>query len=167
LDSEDPKELKDTAKKQLDIVINLLIRLTDKKIALEKFLIGQKFNEAGKKNLLYNYDYIKEAYDRLCGMEPEGSKTDEQKDGKSIDALKEMPKFDNMKLAEQIAITNQRIKESNILENDNMQHRFVSSLVGNRNLHLIYRASVHGDEAEDYHNNCDGKPNTLTLIKSE
>lgn len=47
-----------------------------------------------------------------------------------------------------------------------MQHRFVSSLVGNRNLSLIYRASVHGDEAEDYHNCCDGRPNTLTLIKS-
>jgi hypothetical protein len=40
LDSEDPQELKFTAKKQLDIVVNLLIKLTDKKIMLEKFLIG-------------------------------------------------------------------------------------------------------------------------------
>jgi hypothetical protein len=47
-----------------------LIRLTDKKIALEKFLKGQRFDEIGKKNLLYNYDYIKDAYDKLQGMEP-------------------------------------------------------------------------------------------------
>ena len=72
-----------------------------------------------------------------------------------------------MKLAEQLAIQNHKIKQSIILEDDNIQHRFVSSLVGNRNSSLIYRASVHGDDAEDYHNNVDGQSNTLTLIKAQ
>ena len=72
-----------------------------------------------------------------------------------------------MKLAEQLAIQHHKIKQSIILEDDNIQHRFVSSLVGNRNLSLIYRASVHGDDAEDYHNNVDGQSNTLTLIKAQ
>ena len=78
-----------------------------------------------------------------------------------------LPKFDDMKLQEQVAIQGHRIKQSVILEDDNMQHRFVSSLVGNRSLSLIYRASVHGDDAEDYHNNCNGRTNTLTLIKAQ
>lgn len=40
LENEDPKALKEQATYQLDIVVNLLIRLADKKVALEKFLKG-------------------------------------------------------------------------------------------------------------------------------
>jgi hypothetical protein len=40
LDSEDPKAQQDLAADQLGIVVDLLVKLADKKIALEKFLKG-------------------------------------------------------------------------------------------------------------------------------
>lgn len=101
---------------QLNIVVDLLVKLADKKLALEKFLKGQKFNEAGKKNLLYNYEYVKEAYDRLSGLEdPNPPKKESPKKDEPP-----LPKFDHMKLQEQVAIQGHRIKQSVILEDDNM-----------------------------------------------
>jgi hypothetical protein len=50
----------------------------------------------GKKNLLYNYEYVKEAYDRLNGMEP--SPKPKQMSSKMDEPP--MPKFDDMKLKE-------------------------------------------------------------------
>ena len=34
-------------------------------------------------------------------------------------------------------------------------------------IELIYRGSYHGFKAADFHNNCDDKGTTLTIIKSE
>ena len=43
---------------------------------------------------------------------------------------------------------------------------FILSLVENKELHLIYRLSVHGERAQDYHAQCDGKFNCIFIIKS-
>ena len=70
-----------------------------------------------------------------------------------------------------ISIFDDDINPSSILSSK--EYFTLSSIIASKNisykngLELIYRGSDHGFTASSFHNHCDGKSNTLTLILSE
>ena len=69
-----------------------------------------------------------------------------------------------------ISIFDDDINPSSILSSK--EYFTLSSIIASKNisykngLELIYRGSDHGFTASSFHNHCDGKSNTLTLILS-
>ena len=50
--------------------------------------------------------------------------------------------------------------------NESYLHEFLAPAVGNNSHWLLcYRASLHGWQVRTFHDRCDGKNNTVTIIK--
>ena len=50
--------------------------------------------------------------------------------------------------------------------NESYLHEFLAPAVGdNSHWLLCYRASLHGSQVSTFHDRCDGKNNTVTIIK--